>query len=86
MHRPIVHCKLAKFLCTELVWTIVRDIDIRFIVRCEYLLQQAIDNALQRQVAMTFALDPSTAVFDYDEIDFAMQFKLSSSLPRARRK
>ena len=70
MHKPIVHCKLAKCRCTEL-WTIVLDDDIRYTVRCEDLLQN-VDNAFRRQVVKTFALDPSRVVIDYDEIDFVM--------------
>ena len=70
MHRPMIHGKLAKCRCTEL-WTIDRDDDIRYDMRCEYLLED-VDNALRRQVVKTFALDPSRVVIDYDDIYYAM--------------
>ena len=61
---------LVKCRCIEL-WTIVRDDDIRYTVRCEYLLQN-IDNALRRHVVNKFSLDPSRVVIDYDDIYYAL--------------
>ena len=73
MHTPIIHCKLANGLCTELRTTVLND-DIRYTVRCEDFLQD-VDKALRRQAVKTFALDPLRVVFDHDEIDFATQFE-----------